>query len=105
MPAIIGAGAAGAGTELSLSEQGFERTFKCCIRDGLSTQGFFSLCGAEGRPAAGTDSNVNIFDLAALTFEPDRTIQDRQCHSLRTHDAFEAGGLSLFGKRQVKADE
>src|SRR5512133_850414 len=76
MPAIIGAGTAGTGTELSLSEQGCERTFKCCIRDGLSTQGFFSLRGAERSAAAGTHSDVNIFDPAALAFEPDGTIQD-----------------------------
>jgi len=37
--------------------------------------------------------------------QPSSAIQYGQCHSLRTHDALEAGGLIIFLQRQIEADQ
>jgi len=38
-------------------------------------------------------------------FKPDRKVDYGQCHPLRAHDPFEAGGLSFLGKRQIEANQ
>lgn len=83
MPPIVGAGAAGAGAEFGLVEQTIECAGKGLVGEGLSTQEGFRFGGAEGRRAAWADGDVNILDEVATAFEPDRTTQDGQRHTLQ----------------------
>src|SRR5215216_5086044 len=105
MPAIIRACAAGAGAKTDLSKQSFESSIKGFIVEGFADQGLFCFGATPGGGSARAHSNADLANCIAGAFEPDRNVDDGQCHSLRTHDPFEAGGLSFLGERQIKTDE
>ena len=48
---------------------------------------------------------MNILDHVTVTVEPDSAVQNGQRHSLRAHDPFEAGSLSLLSLFNIEADD
>ena len=97
MTAIVRAGAAGAGTELGLAEQGFKCLGKSRIGKQLAAQVPFGFGGAERSRGAGADGDVDVFDDVLFAFEPNRAVQNGKRDALRTHDALEAGRLMVIG--------
>jgi len=90
--AIVRAGAAGAGAEFGLVEQGVEGAGEGLFGGRLAAQGGLGFGGAEGDRSARADGDVDIGDGVVRARQSDGAIQDGERHSLRAHDAFEAGG-------------
>src|SRR5512147_2129388 len=105
MPAVPGAGTPGAGTETYLSEQSLQGGIEPLIVERFASQYFFHFRAAPGSRSAGTNSNADLAHHVVDAFEPDSKVDDRQRHSLRAHDALEAGGLSTFRKRQIETNK
>src|SRR5512145_3019645 len=105
MPAVIRAGAAGTGAETDLVEQGLYRSIEPFIIQRFANQGFFYIRAAPGSWSAGANSQAHLADHVIVAFQPDCKINNGQRHTLRTHNALEAGSLSSLGKAHIETDQ
>ena len=101
---ILRAGAHLAGAEFNFLDQGFQCGFESFVRIGLTRQEGFGFAGPERDRAARSYCNTNQFDRIAFTLQPDGVVDDRQGHTLRAHDALEAGALPWFDLIDIEAD-
>src|ERR1044072_9817989 len=105
MPSIICIGPARAGAESNLIEQRFDRNIEGFLIQRFTDQGFLCFRTAPGSGSTGPHRNAYLVERVIQAFKPNRKVDDRQCHSLWTHDPFETGGLSFFGKWQMETNQ
>src|SRR5512146_2965763 len=106
MPSIVCPGATRAGTELHFGQQRFERLPHIRITTYLVAQRNFSGIGSERRRRSRANGDMDVFDALVAPLQPDCYVDDRQRHTLRTHDALERRcALGAASHADVEADE